>query len=254
MLLLVCLNLLQLGQQVRYCWPIGRILAAVGQPDDAGRIHDEVATQLDGVSLDAVPPAASAHQLDVAPQCLQIPRPGEGALQAISMIDGPLPVKQHGERRTHLLLPDAGVPPGTEGYNQDLNIELLEFVSMVAQLCHVLAAGQSAQVAQEDQQHRTTAIGRQRDRLIVRRVQGEVGCRVAFAYHDITPRSLDKVTCRNLTHCLCLIGQHVNTGAKSITDNLSIPGGDGLLGHNRQRVDPGMTYWDRSPIAFLGDP
>jgi len=56
---------------------------------------------------------------------------------------------------------------------------------MLAQLCHVLAAGKSAQVPQEYQQHAATRAKRvaQRDRLTVYRQQRKTGSGIAAAQH-----------------------------------------------------------------------
>ena len=54
------------GKKLLHRRPVGRIVAAVGQPHDAVRIHDKVAAQLGRIPMDATPSSAGAHQLDVA--------------------------------------------------------------------------------------------------------------------------------------------------------------------------------------------
>jgi hypothetical protein len=63
------------------------------------------------------------------------------------MVDLAFWVEQRTERCARLLQPGAGQRQRTKGDNQDLSIELLELVLMLAQLSHVFSAGQSAQVA-----------------------------------------------------------------------------------------------------------
>lgn len=61
-------------------------------------------------------------------------------------------VHQQRELRADLLAPHFGVACGTERDRQHVRVEVLELGPALAQLCHVLTAVQSAQVAQKDQQ------------------------------------------------------------------------------------------------------
>jgi len=58
------------------------------------------------------------------------------------------------------LQPGLGCWKCTKGDDEDLYIQPLQFFLMLAQLRHMLAAGQSAQVAQEYQQHMTLSAQR----------------------------------------------------------------------------------------------
>lgn len=60
-------DLLEYGQERLHSRPVQRVLAGVGQAEDAGRIEDEIAAQLVRVALDAAQLLSRQHQLEIMP-------------------------------------------------------------------------------------------------------------------------------------------------------------------------------------------
>ena len=144
-------ELTQNGQDVAHRGAIGGVAAGVSHTQDALSIYDEVAAQLSRVTLNASQSATRAQQAYVNPQCLQLPRAQVGALTSVGTVDCALRVEQQLERGPGFFQPDAGSPHLAKGNEQHFGVQPPELILMLAQLCHVLSADQSPQVAQEDQ-------------------------------------------------------------------------------------------------------
>ena len=75
-----------------------------------------------------------------------------GTLQFVDVVDFTFTVKQDGEAGTVLAHPCLDSGQGAERNDQHLRITFVEIFLVLAQLCHMLAAGYSAQMPQEDEQ------------------------------------------------------------------------------------------------------
>ena len=75
-------------------------------------------------------------------------------LKAISAIGSAVGVKQERERYACLLQPDLRSHYRTDGNHDDAGLYRLQFRNVRAQLRHMLAAAQSTQVTEEDEQGR----------------------------------------------------------------------------------------------------
>jgi len=68
-----------------------------------------------------------------------------------------LRVEEHQEGRARLRQPRACVRHGAERNRHNSDSQAFEVIDVLAQLCHVLAAGQSTQMPQKDEQPRIPA-------------------------------------------------------------------------------------------------
>jgi hypothetical protein len=167
--------------------PIGRIETVMDQTHDTVRVDNEIGAQVGRVALDAAPAASGSHHLHVAPHRPRIPGSKGRTLQFIRLVDLALRVEQELEGGTGLLQPGLGCRKCAEGEDQDLDVWPLKFTLMLSKLCHVLAAGQSAQVPQEYLQHAAARAQRfaQRDHLTVHRQLRKTGSGIAAAQHGL---------------------------------------------------------------------
>jgi hypothetical protein len=117
-----------------------------------------------GIPLDRMKPPAGRELSDVEPDDARRPRPQRRSLQSIGPVCAAVLIEQ--QRKWHLRLtqPGARPPLNAEGDDQHLGVEPGEFTCVAAQPRRVLPAGQSAEVAEKDQQYVPAA----RDRLTQR--------------------------------------------------------------------------------------
>lgn len=125
--------------------------------DDASlAVEQEVASQLQHVSLGTEPDLASAEDgLEVIPDDLWRVGSHEASIQSVSFVDSSLGIQKQGKIDTRFIEKDPGPVGRTEGDEGDLNAPFLKCLFEAAQLRRVIASGQSSQMAQEDQQHRS---------------------------------------------------------------------------------------------------
>ena len=128
-------------------------MAGIGQTQQAVLIDDEVAAELGCVvAVGTVHLFATQVAGGVKPERTQTEGAQARALQAVGIIDCPLAVKQDGEVGAGFAHPLLDGGQGAEGDDKDTRVQFGKFVLACAQLCDMLAAGYSAQVAQENEQ------------------------------------------------------------------------------------------------------
>lgn len=104
-------------------------------------------------------------------------------LEAVSAVGGAIRVEQQGEGRAGFFQLGLSPTRRAERNHNDLSIQRFYFGGVLAQLRHVLAAGQSAKVPEEDKQGGmpTTPGSRQRNGLPIHCAQYQIRGRVASA-------------------------------------------------------------------------
>lgn len=115
---------------------------------------------------------------EIQPARFYISRAPVRALETISVINNTITVKQDIERVAGFLHPLLEGWQCAKGNDKDTRIELFEFVLARAQLCGMFAAGYSAKVAQENEQHMIAAFEHfiKSNLLAFNRLQAEVRC------------------------------------------------------------------------------
>lgn len=127
-------------------------MTEVGQTHNPLSVYDEIAAELSRVALDATPPASCSQELNVTPYGFPVPRAQERAFHLISPVHLPFRVKQYPERYAGFLYPGLCCRKRAKRDNPHLGVQFVQVILVQAQLRHMLAAGQSPQVAQENQQ------------------------------------------------------------------------------------------------------
>jgi len=84
-------------------WPIGWVLAGIGQTDNTRRVYDKITAKLSGVALNASPFSTRQQQLKITPYRFQPPRTQQRTLQAISLIRLPFLIDEHYEHLENLI-------------------------------------------------------------------------------------------------------------------------------------------------------
>ena len=114
---------------------------------------DEIATELIKIVAMRIAGFLSAKpSCEIKPTRFQVAGTPVRALQSISVVDFTLAIEQDGEMVTVLAHPflNGGECPKRD--DDDARIAFFEFFLVLAQLCHMLAAGNSAKVTQENEQ------------------------------------------------------------------------------------------------------
>lgn len=132
------------------------------QGDPPARVDKDVPAELVDVAGRPAQAAALAQEIEVG-------APGSGApdLPAASpphfegSIGGSRGVDQERPRQVRLAHVLLGLVPALEGDDEDRQTELLDLLGVRPQLRDVFSAGQSAEVAMEDEQHPPPAIVRE---------------------------------------------------------------------------------------------
>ncbi len=138
--------------------PVSGIAAGIGIADNAAGIHDKVTPELAAVTLAerAAPGPAPGHEFDVGPDRSWAPRTNQRPFQSERAIGDPRRVEPQLKWHLRFLEPGSRQQLGAEGNDDGPRAAAREAVPAAAQLCHMLAAGQSTQVPQKDEQRRLT--------------------------------------------------------------------------------------------------
>jgi len=122
---------------------------------------------------------------EVIPARVQVAGAPVGTFQAVGIVNRAVTVEQNSEGRAGLLHPLLDGGKCSKGDNKDAGVELFEFVLTGAQLCDMLAAWNSAKVAEKDEQGVSAFEDfAESDLFAFGRGQGEVGGgRVLFKCH-----------------------------------------------------------------------
>lgn len=123
----------------------------MGETNDPVPIDDEIAAELVWITLDTMKPPARRELPDIVPKNRRCPRPKRGPLQSIGPVYAAVLIEQQWKRSSGLAKPGPRPPLNTERHDQYLGVEVRELIGVVAQLCHVLTARQSAQMAEKYQ-------------------------------------------------------------------------------------------------------
>ena len=126
----------------------------MGQADHAADIHYKITPELAAIALDTTPGPAVGHQLNVHPNRWRAPRTHQRPFESERAISGSLRVQPQIKGRPRFIQPGSCERLSAEADDHGPRVAALETVPVAAQLCHMLAAGQSTQVAQEDEQRR----------------------------------------------------------------------------------------------------
>ena len=126
----------------------------MSKADQAAGIHHKVTPELAAVTLNPTPWLAPDHETSISPNRSRAPRTNQRALESEFAIGGPLRVEPQLKWYPGFLQPGSRQRLGAEGNDYCPRVAALEKVPVAAQLCHMLAAGQSTQVAQKDKKRR----------------------------------------------------------------------------------------------------
>ncbi len=127
-------------------------MAAMAESKNAICIHDEIAAELRTITLDATPFPAAKHQTRILYPYFRLPRPHKRTLQIVRAVCRTLRVEQECKTRAGFGLPGARLMSRSKRNEDDARIRRLKRGSVLAQLCHVLAARQSTQMPQKNEQ------------------------------------------------------------------------------------------------------
>jgi hypothetical protein len=144
---------LDLMQKSSRGWAINRLAAGVREADSPLIIHDEISPQLMEVPPAGVKAMATRDLPGIVPERARRPGAADGPLQTVGPVDVLLRIEQQREGHPRLAKPGPRVGLSLKREKQYLSSQRAECSFMMAQLRHMLAAGQSAEVAQEDQEH-----------------------------------------------------------------------------------------------------
>ena len=128
-------------------------MTRVNQLELAVFADDEVAAELVEVIAMRIAGFLSAkpsHQ--IKPACFQIAGTPVGAFQSVGIVDFTVAVEENGEMIAIIAHPLLDGGKCSEGDNDNARIPFFEFILVLAQLCHMLTAGNSTQVTQENKQ------------------------------------------------------------------------------------------------------
>ncbi len=124
----------------------------MGQLHNTVRVDDEIAAELVRIAPFAKCFPILQHRFDMIPHGGWAPGADEGGFQAVSAVGDPFGIYQKGEWRLGFLQPDLHPVGGTKGNGRYVGVEDLDFCAMGHNLCRMVSARQSSQMAQENEQ------------------------------------------------------------------------------------------------------
>ena len=113
---------------------------------------DEITAKLGGViAVRVVHFLARKEDFGIEPKRSGMVGAPEGGLKPIGFVDFPFTVEENGEMVAVIAHPFLNGGKCPEGDDDDARVAFFEFFLVLAQLCHMLAAGNSAQMPQKDE-------------------------------------------------------------------------------------------------------